>query len=1096
MPQNGFFRLILVEKREAIMADRGRKGSRNSSGSSSVAVGIISFLLGFLFAFIVLFGSIFGVGYVAATTDINKVFELFGLENKNAGYDESDPDSNKYNYINADQAPNIYSLVTEVIKMANEGLGEINLNKIDALAPVTDAVLNMAYGFIDDVVDFDKEYFEDVSLTSIIDSVTNSLYYVRTSKLVEMLNNKMGYSVDLSEIPIVSYLIDGVESSYATVKGMDESFKLPVLFDYYVNDGSAIGYSRSVADPEGISAYPANFGGDTSFIHETTLKNSDGNQLYRVYYVPCKVTATGIEEAEYIVKKNVLEDPNVTFSKDGATVKLKYVFRTVEFGADTDFIAVKSNVVNGVETFELDYQAIVDAKNSDSSATASNRYLGYSYYESYARNYFDGPNKRDENDSMYGVSTVNNINYFKDNSGNLVEYDPLLIADIMLNALSPLNNVPVANVVNASQAEMVKGIFGDTSLGDILSQKVNFNELVNDIYISTFLKDVRADDKVMPYIVYNLTGIKQNGSGNYTAIYDRDGENVVANLVVEDGIIKSITNSVTGDKIKGNTVADLKTLTNGLTLDVFIDCKADDAIMAYLGYGITDVEKVVGQSYTHIGKIGSKTVYIYTDDGGIITKVIDENDIEVGGTKIDEVSERVNTIMDVLSLPDFIKVDPADGIMAYLGYGVYDVVESHGVNDGKEYSHVGSYMHNGTEVTVYISTEIDEGKLVVNGVWHGEGRVSGTKINGVSDRLDNITKVISITEFIDIDPDDAIMAFIGYGISGCEAATGTDALGNSYDYKANYKTAGGTNLNCYLTVDAEGVVKDVWVIIDGAKVAVKGTKIGAVPDRISALTDTLTIGEIITVDGSSSMILQAIKDTTIGGLDERINELTVSDVLTQEQIENNSILPQLKDTKIIQLGTEIDKVVIQRIYAENIYGVAANSDPALATTFNSAYLYYELVDGSYVLTEKNCAGLTDTEYDNALGKLTQDEWNNRGDKQYYTYGAAKGMWKLILYRVEGNTKTEKAYTINNFNNMVNSCAESVYNSTLGELKEAKIISNTTNLDKYMKAGSLYITVDASGNPTTTPNQSEAKKMSELTLRQLLDSVIKFMGSDS
>ncbi|MGN1060938.1 MAG: hypothetical protein ACI4QN_04320 [Candidatus Coproplasma sp.] len=1073
------------------MAEKNRKRNRSSSGSSSVGVGIVAFLLGFLFAFIVLFGSIFGVGYIAATTDINEVFRLFGLENVN---DSAEGDDDKYNYINADRAPNIYTLITEVINMANEGLGEINLNKIDALAPVTDSVLNFAYGFIDDVVDFDKEYFEDVSLTSIIDSVTNSMYYVRTSKLIEMLNTKMGYSIDLSEIPILGYLIDGVEANYATVKGMDENFKLPVLFDYYVNDGSAIGYSRSVADPDGVSAYPDNFGGDDSFIHETTLKNSDGDKLYRVYYVPCKITPTGIEEAEYIVKKNVQEDPNVTFTKDGDTVKLKYVFRTVEFGADTDFIAVKSELVNGVETFVLDYDAIVAKRNPSSSATASNRYLGYSYYESYARNYYSGPSAREENDCMYGVSTVNNINYFKDNAGNLIEYDPLLVSDIMLDAISPLNNVPVSNVVNASQAEVVRGIFGDTSLGDILSQNVNFNDLINDICLSTFIKDVRADDKVMPYLIYNLTGIREDGAGNYTAIYDKSGENLLVNLKVEDGIIKSVTTS-DGEKLKGNTVADLNTLTNDLTLDVFIDVKADDAIMAYLGYGITDVEKVAGQDYDFVGTCGDKTVYIYTDKDGIITKAIDEDGYEVGGTKIDEVSERVNNIMNVLSLPDFIDIDPEDGIMAYLGYGVYDVVAESGVNDGKEYSHVGSYMLNGSEVKVYIASELEDERLVVTSVWHEGGKVFGTKINDVSERLDNITDVLSITEFIAIDPDDAIMAYMGYGVSSCKAVAGTDALGNDYDYEATYTTLSGTKIeDCYLTVNAEGEVDEVWYIKDGVKVAVKGTKIGTVPDRINSLQDSITIGEIITVDGDASMILQAIADTTIGGLDEKINELTVSDVLTEEQINNNSVLPQLKDTLIINLGTEIDKVLIQRIYAEKIYGVEPNSDPALAVTFNPAYLYYELVGGSYVLTEVNCGGLTDTEYDNALGKLTSEEQFNAGT--YYTYGEATGMWKLILYRVEGDGKTEKAYTINNFNNMVNSCAETVYNSTLGELQDAKIISNTTNLDKYMKVGTLYITVDASGNPTTTMEVGEAKKMSELTLKQLLDAVIKYMGSET
>ena len=105
------------------------------------------------------------------------------------------------------------------------------------------------------------------------------------------------------------------------------------------------------------------------------------------------------------------------------------------------------------------------------------------------------------------------------------------------------------------------------------------------------------------------------------------------------------------------------------------------------------------------------------------------------------------------------------------------------------------------------------------------------------------------------------------------------------------------------------------------------------------------------------------------------------------------------------------------------------------------------------------------------------------------------MWKLILYRVDGTTKTEKAYTLNNFDYMVNSCSDVVYNSTLNELKDAEIIGNEIDqaaLDKKLKTvvveGGIptikYIKV-VDGNISYTANESEATPIGALTLKQLL-----------
>ena len=1191
----------------------GNKKSRKSSGSNSVVVGIVAFILGFLFAFIVLIGSIFGVGYVAATTDINEVFRVLGLENENQNATGED---DKYNYINADKAPNILALVQEVMAMANGGLGEISLDKIDNLAPITDTVLDIAYEYIDEVVDFDKETFRKVSLTSVLDTVTTSVYYIRTAKVVDLLNEKMGYKINLDDIPVVPNLIQGVEAQYATVEGTD--LKLPVLFDYFVNDGGD-NYNRIKA-VNSISAYPT--GLDSNYITETMGKDEDGNKLYRVYYVPCKVSGTSITEAEYKLKPLTVTNEAVSYTdENGQTKYLKYTFRTIEYGSDTKFIAVKPQVVDGKETF------VIDPANIDM------------YDDNYAINYHDGIEKRKENDAMYGVKTINGINYFKDNAGNVIDYDPLTISDIMLNPGETLENLYVSDLIGQfageGNADIISEVLAGISLGDMINQSVNYDEVIENIKISTLLNEVKADDTVMTYIVYNISNVENNG-GVYTATYDKGGENekIVTLTVDANGVIKSMKDSA-NNAVYGNTVKDLNTITNGLTLDIFLDVKADDAIMSYIGYGISNVVAVTGQSWQYEGTIGegtnAKTVHIYTDDNGYVTKVTDTSGNTVKGTTIDEVSDRVNGIMDVIAIPDLIDINPEEPIMAYLGYGLYDVVAGNGVDgSGKAYTHVAKYKDNGTEITVYISSESN----VIKSVWKEDGtKLKGTKANEVSSLVGNVDQALRISDFVDIEADNAIMVYVGYGVYNVEVSAGTNN-GKAYTHTGKIEVAGVDTAVCIAT-DANKVITSIWEAdsgktVDGTKVgnisdrfdnlynklkikdlltvtegssailkalqdstvngldsainnlqigeiitidpntspkilqALANTKINGLSDKIDSLTvgdvmdigenptwilntlkdtkinelqgkiDNLTVGDFIEITDSSSQLLKTIKDknitelestinnleigdiittdensskilttliekhASINNLDEVIKGLTVSDVLSQDEINQNAILSELRDKNIFALSTEIDKVLIQRIYAEQIYGTGATLKNNTGISYSSKYLYYTRSgnerDGyTYTITDVNCGGLTDVAYDNALGKITEAQFNT-GD--YYTYGEAQGMWKLILYRVQSDgTKTEKAYTLNNFDYMVNSCSDVVYNSTLNELKDAEIIGNEIDqaaLDKKLKTvvveGGIptikYIKV-VDGNISYTANESEATPIGSLTLKQLL-----------
>lgn len=1195
------------------------KKSRKSSGSNSVVVGIIAFFLGFLFAFIVLIGSIFGVGYVAATTDINEVFRIFGLENV-----KDNPESNddKYNYVNADEAKNMLQLVQKIMELSNQGLGEISIDKIDCLAPITDTVLDMVYEYIDEVVDFDKEAFRKVSLTSVLDTLTTSVYYIRTAKIVDLLNDKMGYNINLDDIPVVPNLIKGVEAQYATVKGTN--LKLPVLFDYYTFNETYNAYDR-IKPVNGNSAYPTGLSED--YLTETMGKDADNKTLYKVYYVPCKVSGTSITEAEYISNPLTQTNENVFYTDDnGQKQYLHYTFRTIEYGSGTDFIAVKPQLVDGVETFVIEPNTI-DV-----------------YYEPYARNYHEDVAKRSENESMYGVKTVNGINYFKDSQGNVVDYDPLTVSDIMLNPGETLNNVYLSDLLTQFAGEgntdMINEVLAGISLGNVLNGYVDFDEVIQSIKISTFLNDVKADDTVMTYIVYNISNVENNG-GVYTATYDKGGENekTVTLNVDANGVIKSMKDSA-NNAVYGNTVKDLNTITEGLTLDIFLDVKADDAIMTYIGYGISDVVEVTGKEWqyeaTHGEGTSAKTVRIYTDNNGYVTKVTDTNGNTVNGTTIDEVSDRVNGIMDVIAIPDFIDINPEEPIMAYIGYGLYDVTAQTGTDNGNAYTHVAKYKDNGTEVAVYVSSENN----VIKSVWKDGGEeVKGTKANEVSSRVGNVDQALRISDFVDIEADNAIMAYVGYGVYNVEEFAGTNN-GKAYTHKGTIDVAGVDTAVCIAT-DVNKVITSIWEAdsgktVDGTKIAnisdrfdnlynklkikelitvtedssailkavqnstvngldgaINNIKIGefititeSSPAILKALENTaikdlsgkiesltvgdiiaidnssswilrklqntninnlestindltvgdfieitdsssqllqtlkdvnitglestikdLTIGQIITVDSNSSKILKALEGTSINELDTTIKGLTVSDVLTEDQINSNSIIRQVRDKNIFAISEEIDKVLIQSIYASNIYGVPKHSDPLPAGSYNSEYIYYERTGDEesgykYSVTTVGCEGLSGVAYDNAIGKLTLEQFNAEPGK-YYTYGQATGMWKLVLYRVKSDgTKTEKAYTLNNFNAMVDSCSDVVYNSTLNEFKDAEIIESTVNLDKTIKTvdtenpynpvtGTVnykYITV-VNGNVTLTSDSSQAKKIGELSLKQLLTAIV-------
>ena len=177
------------------------------------------------------------------------------------------------------------------------------------------------------------------------------------------------------------------------------------------------------------------------------------------------------------------------------------------------------------------------------------------------------------------------------------------------------------------------------------------------------------------------------------------------------------------------------------------------------------------------------------------------------------------------------------------------------------------------------------------------------------------------------------------------------------------------------------------------------------------------------------------------------------------------------------MSTAIDEIAIQSIYTKEVYGFDSEDAVELkrVTEYQSDILYFKKEvdeDGSetytYVHNDNYNDGNQSTDY--LVGVLTEEEFA-AGEYEYYSYGEAKGMWRLILFR-DGH---ESVYTLNNFNNMIAGCTTNINNATLGTLKEAGIIDENADL-----SGTLRWTENG------VPKQA---KLEEMQLSELINAVI-------
>lgn len=1044
--------------------------AKNNGGSSKTFSSVMAFLLGFLFAIIVEVAAIFGFGYYAYTTPIENLFGLFKLQNS---------DSEGRQYVNTEEASTIKELVSVLSTKINE-IGAQSIDDFETVFPALATALKTAYSTINQYADLDEEEFESTQFMNIVTYLQDVALNIRPSKLLTSMGNTSVTGDDANVI--VKALLVGAEAEYVTIG----ETKYPVFCDTYTYSSEMGGYYRT-SPVDGLDVYP--FGTDYSYLYSAGTDNEDSQTQYNLYYIPCIIQDGAISPATVAEGFNGFKysDDDKDWVRTEKNDKNEDVnINIFEENENLVYVAVKRGEDG---TFTLD----ADALRSNPTSCV--------YQTGYGENFI----------KLTGT-------YFKTNDGTEIQVFPVTLNSLMGSTYAPLYYVSIVDAIKSDSGEnkVVSEMFSGNNLGELLDGKIDFDKKIQDMTLSTVVESIKPDNGTMMSIVYNVKNVtsttttttNEDGSATETTVWTgtyKYTENGVAKtkpvtiILDEEGYVEKVVDE-NDEEVEGNKVSQIASTAETLEVTDTMKFKPTDAIMTYIGYGITKVRESVGTTadgseYTFVGKAD---ITVENNDGTTSTQTVDcyiavNNDgyisecwymtadddgnstvrNDISGATTSEITDRVNKINEKLTLPDIITVNADENIMLYVSYGITGVTAV----SGEAYQYTGVY--------------------------------SVTETSG-----DGTTTTHTYTCYI-------------YTKSTDDGA-GNVTYGKEID-KVMYDSNDDGTLDEYLY----------------------GTIINDISGRVSTLTSDMTIGEVMNTSGST--ILTALKDTKINDIGTAIPNLKISEVLSEEDISKSSILSQLKDSTINSLSTDINSMSVQAIYAADIYGykVASSYDENITyysydntnytevkagivtadnystyyvlmqstTTYTAGYVYYTFDEtaGKFVLAQSAEDGSTQN------GKLVENDFN--GTTTYYTYGSPTGMWKLLLCSTEyqqvtgsydagttyytydetnmtytkatgitefasGTTyytayKDETVYYIENMNKMINSSTTSIYNSTLSELKEAGVIGdnvNETDLDKTL---------------TWTENGTEkSMKLKDMSFSDLMKAVIAIAGVQS
>ena len=435
--------------------------------------------------------------------------------------------------------------------------------------------------------------------------------------------------------------------------------------------------------------------------------------------------------------------------------------------------------------------------------------------------------------------------HYTDENGNKLTEKVFIAADgegnITAVADKDGNNIPAASADELT--DRINGITEDLALGQFMDVEVSYMDDSGDI----------QNNNIMLFTAFSVTMSaddveKGNAAGYYNGSYHYFDENDV------EHIYKARIYTKAAEEGGGADIVSYVEYLSGTE---------------WVRAGGTTVDGTADQ----IGRLTSAltigdVVTVTEDDGRLMNKL--------AGYKIDEISDAI----DELYLSDAIDVDPEEDIMLYVAFGVTDAYDTGEIDENGMPVYKGTYHPVGGgeayEVTLIldkVTAEDGTSSYIVVGMKDANGEIKGTTLNGTGDRVGQLTEDMAITAFVDIDPDSAIMLYIGYGVYGAE----DDGNGT---ITAKWKDENGTERNVIITYTIEKGVKTITSVEfkdDGT--AVEGTKIADIGSRVENLTEDLTIGDVVEIGEDDSRLMHKLAGYKIADISTAMDELYLYDAI-------------------------------------------------------------------------------------------------------------------------------------------------------------------------------------------------------------------------
>ncbi len=483
-------------------------------------------------------------------------------------------------------------------------------------------------------------------------------------------------------------------------------------------------------------------------------------------------------------------------------------------------------------------------------------------------------------------------------------------------------DVPTLLADYMGESDLAQSMFEGITLGDFLNNRVEFDAQVDNFELAAILNPT-PDEDITAYLCYHISNIQPVTGEEYshTATYrytDEDGvehEGTAYIYVDEDGTIDRVVDSVTGEDIPASKVSEVNDLIENVDISVLTGpVTADDTLMAYMVYGITDITDT-GDGYTAVYHAGDATYNctIEVNENNEIITVTLENGDRVYGATLDQLTERLDDAMTTLSLSDLLTVGPSytdtagtvhnNNIMMFITLSATMKADAEITADGW---YAGIYYDENDQpcdARIYVDDpqaepgdqKVTRVEYTTDGVTWQAGQK--TVVDSVSDQVSRLTNVLTIADIIDIDPDDRLMNKLGdYTINNIGEAIDTICISDAVDvaptdeimlyvafgvtdvyeqngvYYGTYHPLDGSEeyeviLNTQIAEDGQIIVISL-TRTDGSGEFIEGTNIQDVSDRVENLQNDLAITTVIDIEPDNEIMMYIAYGVTDISVDE------------------------------------------------------------------------------------------------------------------------------------------------------------------------------------------------------------------------------------